>query len=112
MRTTTRTSRCRRPRRWGGPRNGEPGAGCGVGRDADVRFRDGRLEVYDETGKKLYTLEPSETNKSLPPGKYMVKVSGADGLKVNTPEFRLEKGGKTKVHVVVDTSWRPGGVAK
>jgi serine/threonine protein kinase/formylglycine-generating enzyme required for sulfatase activity len=79
--------------------------------DADVRFKNGKVQIYDEKGIPLYTLEPSDLNKTLPPGKYQIKVTGADGLKVNTSEFKLEKGGKTKVYVIVDASWKPA-VAK
>lgn len=66
---------------------------------ADVRFKNGKLEVYDEAGKKLYTLEPSEKNKGLPPGKYTVKVVGADGVKLDTERFEIERNGKAFVKV-------------
>lgn len=70
-----------------------------VDESADVRFKGGKLEVYDEAGKKLYTLEPSDKNKTLPPGKYSVKVTGADGLKLDTETFQIEKNGKVFVKV-------------
>src|SRR5262249_24145590 len=52
--------------------------------DADVRFKNGKLQIFDETGKLKYELEPSEKNKELPPGKYLIKVTGPDGLKLDT----------------------------
>jgi serine/threonine protein kinase/Leucine-rich repeat (LRR) protein len=67
--------------------------------DADVRFRKGKLEVYDAAGKLKYTLEPSEKNKTLPPGKYLVKVVGADGVKLETDAFELTSNGKASVRV-------------
>src|SRR5262249_25553027 len=54
-----------------------------------------------------YTLSPSERNKTLPPGKYLVHVEGADGLKSHTDEFTLSKRGKETVRVIVDPQWRP-----
>jgi serine/threonine protein kinase/Leucine-rich repeat (LRR) protein len=83
-----------------------------VDKDADVRFRDGKLEIHDEAGTLLYTLEPDEANKTLPPGKYTIHVVGAEGLTVNTPEFRLKKGDTTKVYVIVDRGWKPGNDPK
>jgi Protein kinase domain/Concanavalin A-like lectin/glucanases superfamily len=79
--------------------------------NADIRFKNGKLQIFDDTGELQYELEPSAKNRTLPPGKYLVKVTGADGLKVNTPEFKLDKGGKSKIYVVVDPNWRPA-VAK
>src|SRR5262249_51074143 len=59
--------------------------------DADVRFKNGELHIYDEKGNLKYTVKPSEKNRELAPGKYRVEVVGADGLKVDTPEFRMER---------------------
>jgi serine/threonine protein kinase/Leucine-rich repeat (LRR) protein len=72
-----------------------------VAKDAEVRFKNGKLQIYDETGKTLkYELEASEKNKTLPPGKYLVKVTGADGVKLETPEFKMDRGGKPIVRVI------------
>ena len=83
-----------------------------VDRDADVRFKDGKIHINDENGKWLYTLEPSDKNRTLPPGQYQIKVTGADGLKVNTSACKLEKGKEVKVYVIVDPAWRPVVVAE
>jgi serine/threonine protein kinase len=66
---------------------------------ADVRFKQGKLEVYDADGKLRYTLAPSEKNKALPAGQYKVQVVGADGLTLATDRFELTKGGTTTVRV-------------
>ncbi len=66
-----------------------------VDADADVRFRNGAVQVYDEKGELKYTLTPSAKNKPLPAGKYRVTVVGADGLSLDTDQFEMGKGGKT-----------------
>jgi len=63
--------------------------------DADVRFRNGELHIYDADGKRQYTLKPGERSKNMPPGPYKVEVSGADGVKLETPEFTMTKNGAT-----------------
>jgi WD40 repeat protein/serine/threonine protein kinase len=72
--------------------------------DADVRFQKGELRIYDTDGNLKYTLKPSEKNRTLPPGKYLVEVAGADGLKVDTEKFEIIRGDKTKVRVTVDAA--------
>ncbi len=72
-----------------------------VDEDADVRFQKGKLVIY-ENNQPRYELKPSDRNKSLPPGQYMVQVESVDGLKIDTPEFKLDKRGKARVRVVVD----------
>jgi hypothetical protein len=69
--------------------------------DADVRFKQGKLEVWAD-GKLKYTLSPSEKNKTLPPGKYLLKVVGADGVKLETTEFELAKDGKQTIRVTAE----------
>lgn len=70
------------------------------GKDADVRFKNGKLELYDEKGTLKYTLEPGVRQKDgVAPGKYVVKVVGADGVKLETDDFTMEKGGKVSVRV-------------
>ena len=70
--------------------------------DADVRFKNGQLQIFDADNKLKYTLTPSEKNKTLPPGKYLVKIVGADGIKIESPEFVMEKNGKASVRVVAE----------
>jgi Leucine-rich repeat (LRR) protein len=61
--------------------------------DADIRFKNGKLQIYDESGKLKYELEPAERNKRLPAGKYTVKVTGVDGLKLDTDKFEMTRSG-------------------
>ncbi len=68
---------------------------------ADVRFQKGELHIMGDDGKLKYTLKASERNKTLPPGKYLVEVSGADGLKVVTDKFEITRNGNATVHVTV-----------
>jgi serine/threonine protein kinase len=70
-----------------------------VDNEADVRFKNGKLEIRNEKGDLQYTLEPSERNKQLPPGKYLVKVVGADGVRLETEAFEIERKGKAAVKV-------------
>jgi WD40 repeat protein/tRNA A-37 threonylcarbamoyl transferase component Bud32 len=65
----------------------------------EARFRDGQLRIYDKEGKLLYTLKPSEKNKSLPAGSYKLEVLGSDGAKLDTEEFTIQKGQDTAVRV-------------
>lgn len=73
-----------------------------VDKDADVRFKNGKLEIRDpKTGKLLYTLAPSDKNKKLPPGDYLIDVVGADGLALSTKSFTLGKDGEKTVRVTL-----------
>lgn len=75
-----------------------------VDQDADVRFKAGKLEIREPgSGKLLYTLSPSEKNKKLPPGEYLIDIVGADGLTLNSNEFKLDNNGERSVHVRVAT---------
>ncbi len=73
------------------------------GNDAELRLRQGRLHILDSKGKDLYILEPNEKNKELPVGKYMIQVTGATGLKLNTDRFEMTRTG-AKVTVTMDRS--------
>src|SRR5262249_19880672 len=46
-------------------------------------------------------LKPSEKNRTLPPGKYLIEVTGVDGLKLDTEKFEITRGDKTTVRVQV-----------
>jgi len=73
------------------------------GTDADVRFADGELHIYDPGTKALlYKLKPSEKNKSLPPGKYLISVAGPGGLKLDTDNFEITRNGTRTVTVRAD----------
>jgi formylglycine-generating enzyme required for sulfatase activity len=50
-------------------------------------------------GKTRYTLSAKERKKTLAEGGYTLRVEGADGLSVDTPEFTLKKGRKVTVRV-------------
>jgi serine/threonine protein kinase len=69
--------------------------------NVEARFKNGALQIFAADGKLLHTLKPSERNKKLPPGKYLIQVTGADGLDLDTEEFTLKKGGEVIVHVVL-----------
>ncbi len=63
--------------------------------DADVRFKNGTVQIYDTKGELKYTLKPGERSKTMPPGPYKVEVAGADGVKLETNEFTMTKNGAT-----------------
>jgi serine/threonine protein kinase/formylglycine-generating enzyme required for sulfatase activity len=70
--------------------------------DADVRFKNGELQIYGDDGKLRYTLKPGERNAKVAPGTYTVKVAGADGVKLETPEFVMEKDGRVALRVTAE----------
>ena len=63
--------------------------------DADVRFKNGTVQIYDTKGELKYTLKPGERSKTMPPGPYKVEVAGADGVKLETNKFTMTKNGAT-----------------
>lgn len=67
----------------------------------EARFKNGILQLYGPDGKVLYTLQPTQRDKKLPPGSYLIKVTGADGLTLDTEEFTLKHGDKKIVRVVL-----------
>jgi serine/threonine protein kinase len=76
----------------------------------DLRFKTGVLEVFDAQGKRTYTLALSEKNAAIAPGKYQVKVVGADGLKLDTAEFEMTKSGRVVLRVTAEPSATPAVV--
>ncbi len=72
--------------------------------ETDVRFRDGKLQVFDDQGKLQYTITPDENRQNLPPGNYHVTVVGADGVQLSTDKFEIVKGDKIVLRV---TSRKP-----
>ena len=78
----------------------------------DVRsrlgFKKGKLILTGPDGKVRYTLSPSERDSEDRRGAVQDSVEGADGLRLDTPEFTLKKGGKVTVRVTV----APRAVAK
>jgi len=72
--------------------------------DADVRFRDGELQVYGADGALKYTLKPGERHKSMPPGNYTVSVAGAEGVKLDAGKFEMVKDGKVVLRVAAARS--------
>ncbi len=69
---------------------------------ADVRFKAGRVELYNEAGAFQYAVEPGVRAKDVPPGKYLVKVVGADGLTLDTDRFEMTNNGKVRVRVTAE----------
>jgi serine/threonine protein kinase len=72
--------------------------------DADVRFKNGELRIYDADGKLKYSLKPNERNVKMPPGKYTVKVFSPDGQLIVTPYFQIEENRKATVWVTAEAS--------
>jgi hypothetical protein len=70
--------------------------------EAEDRFRDGELDIFDADGRLLYALKSGETSKELPPGKYRVGLAGVDGLRLDPADFELEEGGTRTVRVTVE----------
>jgi serine/threonine protein kinase len=71
---------------------------------ADIRVKDGRFNIHDENGTLRYTLNPEQNVKKLAAGKYQVRVTGADGLQVNTDSFEMKRGEKVIVRVTAEKS--------
>jgi predicted RNA-binding Zn-ribbon protein involved in translation (DUF1610 family) len=69
------------------------------GTETEARIKNGKVVLTRPDGKALYTLSPSERNRELPAGAYRVRVEGADGLTLDTPEFTLKKGETAVVRV-------------
>jgi serine/threonine protein kinase len=69
--------------------------------DVEAKFKNGRLVLAGPDGKPLYTVSPSDKNKSVAPGDYKLRVEGADGLVVDTPELTIRKGTETRVRVTL-----------
>ena len=69
--------------------------------DLEAKFKKGELVISDAKGNKLYSLKLSDKNKKLPPGEYLIEVTGADGLKLDTRKFEIVKNGERKVLVTL-----------
>jgi WD40 repeat protein/serine/threonine protein kinase len=72
--------------------------------DADVvaRIKGGTLILSGPDGKVRYRLSIAESANKIDAGPYKIRVEGADGLTLNTPEFTLRNGDKVKVRVSVE----------
>lgn len=66
---------------------------------ADIRVREGRLQIHDERGELRYTLSPGTKRQPMAAGVYQVHVLGADGLAVDTERFELKRGETVVVRV-------------
>ncbi len=69
------------------------------GDEAEARMKGGKLILTGPDGKDRYTLALSDRGKKLEAGAYKIRVEGADGLVLDTPEFTIEKGGEVVVRV-------------
>jgi hypothetical protein len=69
--------------------------------NVEARFKNGTLVLIGPDGKERYTLSPSERNKKIASGPYAVRVQGADGLVLDTPEFALKKGDRVTVRITL-----------
>ena len=68
----------------------------------EARIKNGQLILTDPDGKIRYTLAPGEHDKKIDTGPYKIRVEGADGLVLDTPEFTLKKGDKVIVKVTME----------
>ncbi len=66
---------------------------------ADLRIRSGVLEIYDDSGNLRYRVRPGKPDQKIAAGKYHLKVTGADGLQLDTNQLEIEKGGQVTVRV-------------
>jgi serine/threonine protein kinase/Leucine-rich repeat (LRR) protein len=76
--------------------------------ETEAWIKNGKLILTGPDGKVRYTLAPSERDKKIEAGPYTVRVEGADGLTLDTPEFTMKKGGEVTVRVTAE----PRAVAK
>jgi eukaryotic-like serine/threonine-protein kinase len=69
--------------------------------DVEAKFKNGKLILAGPDGKPLYTVAPSDKNTAVAPGEYKLRVEGADGLAVDTPELTIRKGAEVRVRVTL-----------
>ncbi len=69
--------------------------------DVEAKIKNGKVILSGPDGKDRYTLSAGERQKTIASGAYAIRVEGADGLSLNTPEFTLIKDGKVKVRVTM-----------
>ncbi len=70
--------------------------------EVEARLKGGTLTLCGPDGKVRYTLSAGERDKKLPAGPYTLRVEGADGLTLDTPEFTLKRGEKVTVKVSLE----------
>jgi serine/threonine protein kinase/Leucine-rich repeat (LRR) protein len=76
--------------------------------ETEARVKGGKLVIIGPDGKERYTLSPTERNKKIDAGPYMLRVEGADGAVLVTREFVIKKGEKVNVRVTVADAPAPG----
>ncbi len=67
--------------------------------EIEARIKNGKLILTGPDDKVRYTLSLSERDKKIDAGPYKIRVEGADGLTLDTPEFTLKKGDTVTVRV-------------
>ncbi len=70
-------------------------------KDVEARIKNGKLILCGPDGQVRYTLTANERSKQLETGPYKIRVEGADGLVLDTPEFTIKKGQQVTVHVTL-----------
>ena len=70
--------------------------------EVEAKIKGGKLVLSGPDGKVRYTLSAGERDKKLDPGAYKIRVEGADGLVLDTPDFTLKKGDKVTVRVTLE----------
>ncbi|HEX4611806.1 MAG TPA: protein kinase, partial [Urbifossiella sp.] len=68
----------------------------------EARIKEGRLILTGPDGKDRYILTAAERDKKIDAGPYKIRVEGADGLSLDTPEFTLTKGDRVTVRVKLE----------
>jgi hypothetical protein len=69
--------------------------------EVEARIKGGKLVLYGSGGKERYELTAMDRGKKLDAGNYLIRVEGADGLALDTPEFTMKRGGEVKVRVTL-----------
>jgi hypothetical protein len=69
--------------------------------EVEARFQHAELRIHDQDGQLLHTFGPGDRKKDLPAGRYLLRVAGADGLKVDVPEFTLIAGTQHTVRLTL-----------
>ena len=72
--------------------------------EVEARIKNGKLILSGPDGKVRYTLTPNDRSKKLDAGPYTIRVEGAGGLALDTPEFTMKKGGEVKVRVTLEST--------
>jgi eukaryotic-like serine/threonine-protein kinase len=71
-------------------------------KEVEARIKNGKLILSGPDGKDRYTLTANDRSKELEASPYKIRVEGADGLVLDTPEFTIKKGQQVTVRVTLE----------